>query len=151
MLRAYSLIRICAWVEVEQLLAFIRLYYKRSTKVSGEQMVDERRQRGNDQENKWRCPFQIEVTLFYHPPSFNFFSIIFYHLPSSISLISFSSSVEHQFLVSILIFSSFYHTLSLSSLINTRRSFSLSLPFLHNYRFTLFIIIFYPLIYPCIY
>lgn len=67
-----------------------------------------------------------EVTLFYHPPSFNFFSIIFYHLPSSISLISFSSSVEHQFLLSILIFSSFYHTLSLSSLINTRLSFSLS-------------------------
>lgn len=46
----------CTWAEVEQLLAFIRLYYKRSTKVSGEQMVDERRQRGNDQENKWRCP-----------------------------------------------------------------------------------------------
>lgn len=72
-----------------------------------------------------------EVTLFYHPPSFNFFSIIFYHLPSSISLISFSSSVEHQFLFSILIFSSFYHTLSLSSLINTRRSFSLSLSHFH--------------------
>lgn len=62
---------------------------------------------------------------------------------SSISLISFSFSVEHQFLVFTLIFSSFYHTLSLFFLINTHRFFSLSFLFLYNYPFILFFILFY--------